>query len=426
MKYLEKLLEDFSDTPRNIVVHADVLRRGVRWTADLQDASAKACITGLTSKLMQAALGKAPVPSQFHFKSDETTVDIKMNEKSPYGIQKDGESDYRLFCGEQDLGVVKFTKRPSYIQKQTSDGKDVASLIMQRGPFCILVSPLDFCAYWKKGEACKYCLLSMAMDVAVQNKWVDAIPDFNLLAEAVEIACKDVPLKDLKICGGALYDTRREAVFYRKCIEAILHRINRPEELTVFSQAFDKEDQKSLRELGVNNVLFNLEVWNERLWSELLPGKAKAIGRREWIKRLEDAVDVFGRGHVGTSFVAGFECAPRPGFLTRDEAFRSYIEAFEFLVERGIVPWFTVWTASPLVGGFSEDDPPPTDFYLRLGAAVHELLEKHGLYRDLGFPGMGMDPPTLGLYCYYCYSMQFTRDYPRLIGRKSPHEPPEM
>jgi hypothetical protein len=129
-------------------------------------------------------------------------------------------------------------------------------------------------------------------------------------------------------------------------------------------------------------------------------------------------VDIFGRGHVGTSFVAGFECAPRPGFLSQDEALKSYIEAFEFLIERGIVPWFTVWTASPLVGGFSEDDPPPTEFYLRLGAAVHELLEKHGLYRDLGFPEMGVDPPTLGLYCYYCYSMQFTRDYPRLIGRK--------
>jgi hypothetical protein len=70
------------------------------------------------------------------------------------------------------------------------------------------------------------------------------------------------------------------------------------------------------------------------------------------------------------------------------------------------------------VGGFEEDDPPPTDFYLELGSALHELLEQHGLYRDLGFPEMGVDPPTLGLYCYYCYSMQFTRDYPRLIGRK--------
>lgn len=426
MQYLEKLLHAFPDTPRNIVVHADVLRRGMRMTEDLRGAGAQACITGLTNKLMEAELGKVPIPSQFHFKADETTVDIKIDERSPYEIKKDGEDNYRLLCGEHDLGRVKFTGRPAYTDKKTSDGKDIAGMIMQRGPFCILVSPLDFCAYFKKGEACKYCLLSMAMEVGVQKKWVDPIPDFNVLAEAVETACYDVNLKDLKICGGALYDTRKEASFYKRCIEAILNRIDMPEELTVFSQAFDKEDQKSFKELGVTNVLFNLEVWNERLWPELLPGKAKAIGRREWIKRLEDAVNLFGRGHVGTSFVAGFECAPRPGFLTRDEAMKSYIEAFEFLILRGIVPWFTVWTASPLVGGFSEDDPPPTEFYLKLGAALHELLEKHGLYRDLGFPEMGVDPPTLGVYCYYCYSMQFTRDYPRLIGRKYPEPPTPM
>jgi hypothetical protein len=73
----------------------------------------------------------------------------------------------------------------------------------------------------------------------------------------------------------------------------------------------------------------------------------------------------------------------------------------------------------PLVGGFQADDPPTTDFYLELGPVIHELLEKHGVYKDLGFSELGVDPETLGLYCYYCYSMQFTHDYPRLIGRKS-------
>lgn len=420
MQYLEKLLDRFPDTPRNIVLHADVLRRGLRMTPDLQEASAKACITGLTNKIMETALGKVPIPSQFHFSADETTVDIKLDERSPYRIARNGEGTYRLFCAEHDLGGVRFTKRPAYIDRKTSDGKEVSSMIMQRGPFCILVSPLDFCAYLKRDEACRYCLLSMAMEIGVQKKWVDAIPDYHTLAEAVAIACEDVHLKDLKICGGALYDTRKEADFYRRCIEAILERVGMPEELTVFSQAFHKEDQKTLKSLGVRNVLFNLEVWNERLWPELLPGKARAIGRDEWIQRLEDAVEIFGRGHVGTSFVAGFECAPRPGFLTQDEAFTSYVEAFDFLLERGVVPWFTLWTASPLVGGFSEDDPPPTEFYLALGAALHERLEKHGMYRDLGFPEMGVDPPTLGVYCYYCYSMQFTRDYPRLLGRSAP------
>lgn len=324
METLERLLRQFPDTP-----------------------------TGISTRLETLAGGaKQPPPSMFHFKADETSVAIKIDSRSPYQIKRDENGRFHLHCGDESLGEVRFTKRPSYTDKRTSDGESCAALLTQRGPFCILVSPLDSCAY------------------------------------------------------------------YERCLEAILERVDPPEEIQIFSQAFDEEDQRDLKALGATNILFNLEVWNEWLWPELLPGKSKAVGREEWIRRLTMAVDIFGRGHVGTGFVGGYECAPRPGFLSRDEALKSYLEGFELLIERGIVPWFTVWTAVPMVGGFEIDDPPPSEFYLRLGQGLHELLEKHGVYPDLGFPSMGVNPPSLGLDCYYCFSMSFTRDYPRLIGRR--------
>ena len=419
MQYLEKLLEEFPDTPRQIVIKADILRRGINVNEDLRRAGERSNTTGISSKLERVLGADRPPPSQFHFSADETTVDIKIDPRSPYEIREDREGRHHLFCGEENLGEVRFTGRPAYMDAETSDGKPCADRLLQRGPCCICVSPLNFCAYFKKGESCKYCLCSVALDAGIQMDILDPVPDYGLLAEAVALACEeDVDLKELKLSGGALYDTRKEARHHKECIEAILARIDPPEEVTVFSQALEKEDQKDLKALGVTNVCFDLEVWDERLWSELLPGKARTVGREEWIRRLEDAVDIFGRGRVGTNFVGGFECAPRPGFLTQDEALRSYAEGFESLIQRGIVPWFTVWTAYPLVGDFEVDDPPPTAFYLRLGRILHELLEKYGVYSDLGFSRMGIDPPTLGLYCYYCYSMQFTRDYPRLIGRE--------
>lgn len=417
MKELERLLSQFSDTPRNIILHADILRRGMRLTPDLSRAGAEACITGLATKL-QALAGEtaSPPPSQFHFE-DETSVDIKIDEASPYEIRRDDDGSHRLFCGGESLAKVRFTPRPSYTDKSTANGEPCAALLMQRGPSCLLASPLNFCAYYKKQEACRYCVLSAAMDLGVSAGLAPAVPDPGLIAEAVETASRDIVLKDLKICGGALYDTKKEARYYKKCLEAILSRVDAPEEISIFSQAFDEEDQRDLKSMGATNALFNLEVWNEDLWPRLLPGKAKALGRSEWIRRLERAVDIFGRGRVGSGFVGGFECGP--GLLSREQALASYLSGFEFLIERGIVPWFTVWTAAQGLGGFSPEDPPPTEFYLRLGRGLHELLEKHGMYRDLGFPRMGEDPPSLGLYCYYCFSMCFTRDYPRLIGREA-------
>ncbi|UCD83981.1 MAG: hypothetical protein JSU92_11940 [Deltaproteobacteria bacterium] len=419
MQYLEKLLDQFSDIPRNIILKADILRRGIKLNDDIRKAGATSNTTGISSKLESFIGSSSPPPSQFHFKADETTVDIKADERSPYEIREDGEGRYHIFCGEENFGEVQFIKRPSYMDKKTSDGKPCDYLIIQRGPSCICVSPLDFCAYFKKGESCKYCICSLGLDLGVQMKLIKPIPDNNILAEAIAIACEDgVDLKELKLSGGALYNVHKEANYIKRCLDAIFDRIDPPEEVTIFSQALEKDDQKELKDIGATNVCFDLEVWDEQLWPELLPGKAKTIGRQEWIKRLEDAVEVFGRGHVGTNFVGGFECAPRPGFLSQDEALKSYTEGFEYLIKRGIVPWFTIWTAYPLVGNFQVDDPPPTEFYLRLAQPIHELLEKYGVYPDLGFPRMGVDPPTLGLYCYYCYSMQFTRDYPRLIERE--------
>ena len=256
--------------------------------------------------------------------------------------------------------------------------------VTQRGPVCLCVSVLDLCAYIKKDEACKYCLFSLGVEVGVKEKLIKPIPDPKILAEALEIARQDVALKELKISGGGLYNTRREATYYKKFLEAVQEHASLPEEVTLMPQAFEKQDQKDLKALGATNICFNMEVWNEKLWPEILPGKSRSVGRSEWMKRLEDAVDIFGRGHVGSAFVGGMECAPRPGYLTEKEAMKSYLSGFEYLMKRGIVPWFMIWNAHPLVGGFSADDPPQTEFYLRLGQETHELIKTRAL------PGFGI------------------------------------
>ena len=55
---------------------------------------------------------------------------------------------------------------------------------------------------------------------------------------------------------------------------------------------------KRLRELGVKGTCFNLEVWDPIQFERVYPGKHAIVGRDRWLESLEDAVDVFGRGHV--------------------------------------------------------------------------------------------------------------------------------
>ena len=45
------------------------------------------------------------------------------------------------------------------------------------------------------------------------------------------------------------------------------------------------------------------------------PGKQKAVGYREWKRRLIAAVDIFGKGYVNTGIVGGVELAKPYGFI---------------------------------------------------------------------------------------------------------------
>lgn len=135
-----------------------------------------------------------------------------------------------------------------------------------------MVNPLQVCAYFNRGDACKYCVLSLAMDAGARMKLMQPVPDPATLAEAVVLAKQDIELRDLKICGGALYDTRKEARYCKDCLAAILERTEPPEEIQIFSQAFDEPDQRDLKAMGATNVLFNLEVWNPRLIGRTAPG----------------------------------------------------------------------------------------------------------------------------------------------------------
>ena len=60
---------------------------------------------------------------------------------------------------------------------------------------------------------------------------------------------------------------------------------------------------------GVQIYHPNYEIWDRRLFEIYCAGKARVIGRDEWIRRVLDAATVFGPANVIPNFVAGIEMA---------------------------------------------------------------------------------------------------------------------
>jgi hypothetical protein len=123
---------------------------------------------------------------------------------------------------------------------------------------------------------------------------------------------------------------------------------------------------EELKEAGWQGVAFNLEVWDERLWPGIVPGKAGIMSRERWLEALEYAVQVFGKGQVASVLVAGLE--PRGSFL----------DGVEWLAKGGIygvpIPW------APAPGSALEGHQTPTAaWHLEVTVKTLEIWERYGL-----------------------------------------------
>lgn len=96
--------------------------------------------------------------------------------------------------------------------------------------------------------------------------------------------------------------------------------------------------EQRLWQEGVNGRLSDLEVWDQRLFATACPGKEKAVGWDEWVRRMLDQVYTYGEGRVLTRLVIGLEMRAPHGFSDLSEAVKSTSEGFQFLMSHGIIP----------------------------------------------------------------------------------------
>jgi hypothetical protein len=135
------------------------------------------------------------------------------------------------------------------------------------------------------------------------------------------------------------------------------------------------------KDAGADHIHFNMEIWDKDLFPWINPGKAERVGWDNWVRWMEDAVEVFGNGMVQPSFVSGIEMARPHGFKTVEEAVKSTTSGFEYLMSRGIFPRPQQWRREPSTALCKEAEQPPVplDYYILMTRTWYELYQK---YRD--------------------------------------------
>lgn len=388
---IAELQDKFPSIPRSAIVKADAFREGISWTPDLTIIGQWALPhthmifdwdhDHLDDKV-EVSEGWVLIPCLFQF-SDGTTTILKLAAESPYEIRiLEGDARYMLYRDGEEVAEVYFEPRPQWYIRRTKDGTLMCKVVSSAGRNCIFaITLLSYCQYFKANEQCVFCCIVPAVDHA-RELGIDRIlkPTVQRVLDVYRTVTSEHPIGHFNLTGGGLLDRKREADLYVQFLGQMMRELgNDDRPWHVIPQALAEDDQKRLYEVGQGRitVCHPLEVWDEKLFPIIAPGKANHVGREEWIAAVLRAGEIFGPWQATTTVVAGCETVRPHGFATIRDAVKSMETYMTFFLERGVLPRFTFWTPAP--GSPWETTPaPPTEYFLEISRLQHELYRKHG------------------------------------------------
>lgn len=413
-KLLDGLIERFPHIPREAVLKEDLLRTGMSFhpsaLTDNEDGEVKPKSYFIFSfdhktlpNLGEAATRRPPEEVSLSgggLGLRRTIVSVRVNPDSPYEVARAESGALELSLEGDVLAEVTLPPMPEYYRHRLSNGKSVMEIAptIQWG-YLIYLTVLRLCQYFGAKEECQFCDINHNWRQHKQaGRPYTGVKPVDEVLEALEIIQKydtDGSSHAYTLTGGSVTSTvegLREAEFYGRYARAIEERFPGRWIGKVVAQALPYDEAKIFKDHGISIYHPNYEVWDERIFKQVSPGKQRYVGREEWHKRILDARDIFGARYVIPNFVAGVEMAKPYGFESIDDAIRSTGEGLDFFMSQGVTPRFTTWCPEPTTPlGKANPEGAPLEYHIRLLEVYRETMEKYG-HR----PPPGYGPPGAG------------------------------
>lgn len=374
--------------PRLVALKIDVQRRGVHYTQRAEQAVDPA-IHQLRSPYIFGSRDGAikPLPESLLLRDGGTIlVDPTPQAQDPYLVDFQG-GRFVLLDDGTEVEEVELWPKPAYYDKTTKSGIKMSLLVTAR-PQRLNVFQSSYCQFWVDDKGCKFCDIVTHTKQQRDEIGVPSRLRPEDITETIAEALKE-PGRFSNICltsgsvvkGDEVFD--QEVDFYIELLQAIGTNFKTkkfPSQL--IGSAYNEGQLARLYEqTGLTSYTSDLEVFTADKFDWICPGKSKWVGYAGWRDRLIRAVDIFGRGNVGTCLVAGAELARPHGFPTEDDAIKANLEEAEYLAERGVTTVSIVWVPRP--GSDFHDQPNASlGYYIRMAKGLQDIRTRHDLRVD--------------------------------------------
>lgn len=374
--------------PRLLTLKIDVQRRGVHYTKAALDAVDYSVHQMRSPYLFGSRDGAIKDLPESLLLRDGTTIltDPTPLEQDPYLVDRvDGR--LALVDGGRLIEFIDLWPKPKYYDKTTSSGIPMSHVASAR-PQRLNVFQSSYCHFWAEDKGCKFCDIVTHTRQQKNEKGVPTRLKPQDVSETIREALKEKG-RFTNICltagsilkGNEIFD--QEVDFYIETLQAIGENFKTrrfPSQL-IGSAYNEKQLARLYEQTGLSSYTSDLEVLGEEVFNFVCPGKAKWIGYQGWKERLVRAVDIFGRGNVGTGLVAGAELVKPGGYATEDDALKGTLEEAEWLAERGVTTVYIVWVPRP-GSAFRDERNASLEYYVQLAQGLHHLRVKYRLGVD--------------------------------------------
>jgi len=280
---------------------------------------------------------------------------------SPFSI-KICNGDIILFYFDKKISIIKMFYESKLNYSKTKNGvkfSSVAFLATDR----LRVNYNPVCFFKTNSQSCKFCNLP--------NK--NESYNFDDVKEIIESFLSLESFRHFLIGGGS----NHPEYDYNNVIQLIKY-LNTKTKKPLYLMSLPPKNSsvlESLFRLGVSEVAFNIEIFDQTLAEYYMPGKGK-ISRNHYFYMLEKAVSLWGReGCVRSMVILGLE---------PDE---SVLLGIERLCKIGVQPMLSIFRPMAFTELESYLSPSSTYIY-NLYKKIEAICEKHG--------------QTPGPSCAYC------------------------
>lgn len=412
-----------SHLPESAKLKLDLLFEGVRYSDALGRAAQHAFPNYYPYRFKRGepdptGQGKVTIPYLMSF-GDGTLVRVKGEGGSRWSVSGDVERGYSLNEDGGSSFDIRFEPLPTWMQQSTSDGFPMARAGVSLHGDMVVVNVAPGCDYFLekhdgKSMRCAFCAYGAPDDRVAHLGQLARNPElpaltYTRMQETLAAAVEEMAIHHIYLVGGSMTDWRQEGERFleiaRQVQTVIQHRIP----VTCGSGALPDDILHELHSQHlVDNVCFNLEIWSEELFAKICPGKHRFVGYRRWLQSLEQAVALWGRGHVYSAMVAGIELEPEHE-MSWEQAADLAIRGADDLCARGIIPIYSLYWP---VGGRDHPDYMSRlrNYFEKLNLEYHDIRRKNGLNISNGF------------MCHRCAYMQLECDVDRSLAQEHEHD----